>query len=392
MPKTAQSPGPRELLIRVDKDRIGIDWSDVEFTRKPILALTTPAAPIAPVIVSSVRGPAVTQDSAGLPRINRAVAVLSAVAIVALAAVGLTFARSSSPTAVPDTSVPVLAFLPAAVITPVPSAQQTLLPSLTVAPIDAVFDQSKLSTGYGVTIKSPSDQRVTVTWAGPNCGEWDARPQTLTGQYMTLSMVWQHPHPPCGATTNHSDVTVTLTITYAGGTLFCSYVGTESGTGPPCGNNPPGVTLLPMPPPDPPTPPPAAPTPPPATPTPPPAAPTPTPAAPTPPPTPRPTPTRAVQGTVTDTVSGVPLAGVCITITLQPILPSTPCTTTTDPIGKYYVGVGEASRGAAFDVRALMACPLAPPCCNGPVKIERLGLVVDVPTTINFSLSCPRKP
>jgi hypothetical protein len=124
--------------------------------------------------------------------------------------------------------------VPADAITPIPSAQQTLQPSLTVGPIDALFNPSKFSTGYGVTIKSPSDQTVTVTWAGPNCGEWDARPQTITGQYMTISMVWQHPHPPCGATTNHSDVTVTLTITYPGGTLVCSYVGSETGTGPPC--------------------------------------------------------------------------------------------------------------------------------------------------------------
>ena len=51
---------------------------------------------------------------------------------------------------------------------------------------------------------------------------------------ITDAMIWQHPHPPCAATTDHSDVTVTLSIGYQGGTLICVYTGSESGTGPEC--------------------------------------------------------------------------------------------------------------------------------------------------------------
>ncbi|MDO8563074.1 MAG: hypothetical protein Q7S25_04435 [Candidatus Limnocylindria bacterium] len=106
-------------------------------------------------------------------------------------------------------------------------------------PIVAVFNQASFATRYAVSIDNPDDQALTLTWAGPNCGTWDnqAGHQSPTGlERATLvdMMLWTHPHPPCAATSNHSEVTVTLTIGYRGGSLVCAYSGSESGNGTPC--------------------------------------------------------------------------------------------------------------------------------------------------------------
>ena len=101
----------------------------------------------------------------------------------------------------------------------------------------AVFSQGTFSTRYSVVIDNPDGQPLTLKWAGPNCGAWDNQAEHVSpqgGTNLTDAMIWQHPHPPCAPTTDHTDVTVTFSIGYQGGTLICIYNGSESGSGPEC--------------------------------------------------------------------------------------------------------------------------------------------------------------
>ena len=136
----------------------------------------------------------------------------------------------------------------------------------------------------------------------------------------------------------------------------------------------PAATQAPAPPaatppaPPPPTPAPtAAPTAPPA---PPPTAP-PT-APPPPPPTAPPNPNAlGVGGKVTDQ-TGASYGGVCVTIG-----PPIRCATMTATNGVYYVSLDSAPSGLAWDIRFLV---------SGTVKVERLGVVVSGPVTINATI------
>lgn len=115
------------------------------------------------------------------------------------------------------------------------SAQATCAQVPTGAPIVATFDQPTFSTTYASAVSNSGRCGVTLQWGGPNCGTWMPQgSQTSSDPAATTTMVWQHPHPPCDPTTDHSDVTVTLTVGYLGGTFTCSYQGAASGTGSPC--------------------------------------------------------------------------------------------------------------------------------------------------------------
>ncbi len=104
-----------------------------------------------------------------------------------------------------------------------------------VAPIVAVFNQPTFSTTYQTVVSGGGQCAPTLQWGGPNCGNWTPQqPQTAAGTQTTAIMVWQHPHPPCDPTTDHADVTVTMTVSYSGGALKCSYQGAASGTGSAC--------------------------------------------------------------------------------------------------------------------------------------------------------------
>ncbi|MDE3113809.1 MAG: hypothetical protein KGK34_12785 [Chloroflexota bacterium] len=104
-----------------------------------------------------------------------------------------------------------------------------------VAPITATFVQQTFSTTYVTTVAGVGSCGLTLQWGGPNCGSWSPQePQAAGGAAAKATMVWQHPHPPCDPTTDHADVTVTLTITYPAGALRCTYQGAASGVGPAC--------------------------------------------------------------------------------------------------------------------------------------------------------------
>ncbi|TMG44436.1 MAG: hypothetical protein E6H91_15295 [Chloroflexi bacterium] len=70
--------------------------------------------------------------------------------------------------------------------------------------------------------------------------------------------------------------------------------------------------------------------------------------------------------------SGAGYGGVCVTIG-----PPIRCATTTAANGTYYVSLDSAPAGLAWDVRFLV---------GGVVKVERLGVVVSGPVTINATI------
>ena len=122
----------------------------------------------------------------------------------------------------------------------------------TAAPIAASFDQAKFTTTYSLTITGGLPEGINVKWSGPNCGSTAGEEYSVLGlqrfddSSFTSTFIWQHPHPPCALTTNHSDVTVVATIA-EGGTVteagesttprlvtICTYRGSDTGTGQPC--------------------------------------------------------------------------------------------------------------------------------------------------------------
>jgi hypothetical protein len=109
-------------------------------------------------------------------------------------------------------------------------------PTFTVSPISALFTQATFSTRYDLQVKNPAGEPIAVTWSGPNCGSWSPQgPQpTSTAAAQTATMTWSHPHPPCSIGTSHDDVTVVLEAKGPSGTVRCSHVGADSGTGPAC--------------------------------------------------------------------------------------------------------------------------------------------------------------
>jgi len=118
---------------------------------------------------------------------------------------------------------------------PSPSPKAIALP-VTLTPIRATFVQSQFTTTYQVQVSDPAREKYVWHWAGPNCGTWmpQGDQQADATSPSTIVMTWSHPHPPCAATTNHSDVQVSFTVEWSGGTLICVYQGSESGEGPSC--------------------------------------------------------------------------------------------------------------------------------------------------------------
>ena len=70
--------------------------------------------------------------------------------------------------------------------------------------------------------------------------------------------------------------------------------------------------------------------------------------------------------------SGIGYGGVCVTIG-----PPIRCATTTAANGTYYISLDSAPPGLAWDVRFLV---------GGVVRVERLGVVVSGPVTINATI------
>ena len=96
------------------------------------------------------------------------------------------------------------------------------------------------------------------------------------------------------------------------------------------------------------------------------------PTAPPPPPPPPPNPSGLGIGGRVTTSSGAGYGGVCVTIG-----PPIRCAATTAANGTYYISLDSAPPGLAWDVRFLV---------GGVVKVERLGVVVSGPVTINVTI------
>lgn len=152
-------------------------------------------------------------------------------------------AAQKARTIAPGTAAP-----PPSTPTRSPSATPTDIPGLDyakISPIKAVFDEDAKSTTYTLSLSGPFYAGAQVYWSGPNCGSvsdsasaikatpnlGDPRPPFRDEKSV---FTWSHPHPPCGDTTNHADVTIVATIYESTRIVVCTYPGSATGTGPEC--------------------------------------------------------------------------------------------------------------------------------------------------------------
>jgi hypothetical protein len=105
-----------------------------------------------------------------------------------------------------------------------------------LGPIKASFNPETRSTVYTLQVNNPTKEFVNVTWSGPTCGSYSPMglgPDSFE-ERVTSTMTWFHPHPPCPASTEHDDVTITALVHTKYGSATCTYQGASSGTGPTC--------------------------------------------------------------------------------------------------------------------------------------------------------------
>jgi hypothetical protein len=96
-----------------------------------------------------------------------------------------------------------------------------------VTPIETIVEGR--TTTYSILTEDPD----TVTWSGPNCGEWAPKVVTVTAKGRAqINMAWTHPTPPCvHDSPDHMDVTVTAKISDKFHTIVCTYRGAAQGSG-----------------------------------------------------------------------------------------------------------------------------------------------------------------
>jgi len=107
-----------------------------------------------------------------------------------------------------------------------------------VSPVRATFFPDERATTYEIRIVEFANIIFIgdgISWSKPNCGTTE---YTKPGPGRHL-LRWHHPHPPCDATTDHSDVTITalIVVSTSGGTtraIECKYQGAETNVGKPC--------------------------------------------------------------------------------------------------------------------------------------------------------------
>ena len=124
------------------------------------------------------------------------------------------------------------------------------------SPIKAVFEPATFTTTYTVDAglkgirHEIESYELKFHWSRPNCGTSEKKGTTEVPAYLDelrSSFVWVHPHPPCGKTTDHKDVIVTVLIgsnddmLAAGFTpkdfatiTVCQFVGSATGQGSAC--------------------------------------------------------------------------------------------------------------------------------------------------------------
>lgn len=103
-----------------------------------------------------------------------------------------------------------------------------------VSPIQASFSQGTFSTRYTANLLNPNSAALNYRWDGPDCGTQADTTGATSERSTSVTMNWAHPHPPCAATTDHSDVKVTLTVDFPLTVATCTYQGSISGIGEKC--------------------------------------------------------------------------------------------------------------------------------------------------------------
>jgi hypothetical protein len=98
-----------------------------------------------------------------------------------------------------------------------------------ISPIEASV--AGRSTTYSIVIDDPDNNSITVTWSGPNCGNWEPKTVQLRGRG-TAEMKWDHPTPPCEhPDPTHRDATIVAEVSDGASVVRCTYVGAASSEG-----------------------------------------------------------------------------------------------------------------------------------------------------------------
>ena len=119
----------------------------------------------------------------------------------------------------------------------------------------AIFDQASFTTTYAVEVnlafgaqQDEPSRHLRAKWTGPNCGtfgivnlvdrfepgkgDWDFGYIQYQGTAGARTFFrWVHPHPPCGNTPDHKDVTIAVVVSNPSGSFTCTYVGAATGKG-----------------------------------------------------------------------------------------------------------------------------------------------------------------
>lgn len=108
-----------------------------------------------------------------------------------------------------------------------PSPTDVAARSPQVTPINAVLDSANGRTTYTITVtNSPGDP--TFAWLPPTCGA--SQNSRTAGATPVGTMVWTH-----AGCAGADSMMITVDVTSNQYTTSCSYRGTSTGTGQPCG-------------------------------------------------------------------------------------------------------------------------------------------------------------
>jgi hypothetical protein len=135
-----------------------------------------------------------------------------------------------SATPLPTATVVVVAptAAPAPTATPIPPTATPVPPNplAGAGPVSAFFNQQAQATTYTV---QNTQAGLTYSWSlSEACGG------TAGGD--TNAFTWNHPHPPCDATSTHANAIIQVVVTdpATNNRVSCTHQGAQSGSGPPC--------------------------------------------------------------------------------------------------------------------------------------------------------------